>query len=84
MIDKEYRELVDEKFKEYAELVKTGKIRSAAIVLVNTDLTSRADTFGQPDLALIGGIDYCKHRILVLNSQGEETKLLSTLSNASD
>jgi hypothetical protein len=84
MIDEKYHELVDYKFKEYAELVKSDSIRSVAIVIVNNDLRSQVDTFGIPDIALIGALDYCKHRILVLNSEGEETKILSTANNAND
>lgn len=84
MIDEKYHQLVDDKFKEYAELVKTGEIRSMEIVIVNNDLRSRVDTFGIPDIALVGALDYCKHRMLVLNSEGEETKILSTVSNAND
>jgi len=80
----DYHKVVDDKFKEYMELVKTGTIRSIAIVIVNQDLTSRVDTFGTPDIALVGSLDYCKHRILMLNCQGEEVKLLNNRSNAND
>jgi hypothetical protein len=69
MIDEDYNKLVTDKFNEYLNLLLRRDVRGVVVVIVDNDLLTRSDTFGIPDVSMIGALDYAKHRILELNSK---------------
>jgi hypothetical protein len=67
MDDTEYRRQVMDKFNEYLNLIIDEKVIGITVVIVNSDLTAKADVFGNADILMIGALDYVKHGMLDKN-----------------